>query len=160
MCKKSIESLVSLLEEEEAAEAKKRPKIVKLPDPTIFTITSPSQWQRNKLKSPDIESPPIFQPDPPPILPPSIDTPDLHLNPPQDVPECSDVANKTPRIPIKLFLDFEIPNIKYLIYIEEKERDIFNKRFYKMIFFYFKTSFEIKSKVHEIYSLVVLKPLY
>ena len=50
MCRKSIEGLVSLLEEEEAAEAKRRPKVVKLPDPTIFTITSPSQWQRNKLR--------------------------------------------------------------------------------------------------------------
>ena len=68
MCQKSIENLVSLLEEEEAAEARRRPKVVntisilstsisisilyistylhqvvKLPDPTIFTITSPSQ---------------------------------------------------------------------------------------------------------------------
>ena len=50
MCKKSIENLVTLLEEEEAAEAKKRPKIIKLPDPTIFTITSPSAWQKNKLR--------------------------------------------------------------------------------------------------------------
>ena len=69
-----MENLVSLLEEEEAAEARRRPKVintilyllyllylylhisisihiftfllyqvVKLPDPTIFTITSPSQ---------------------------------------------------------------------------------------------------------------------
>ena len=131
MCKKSIESLVSLLEEEEAAEAKKRPKIVKLPDPTIFTITSPSQWQRNKLKSPDIESPHIFPPSQQLNLPSSVDTPDLRLHPPQDVPECSDIANQTPRIPIKLFLDFEIPNIKSLIYIEEQERDIINTRFSK-----------------------------
>ena len=73
MCQKSMENLVSLLEEEEAAEARRRPKVintilcyvcististisistyifnsllyqvVKLPDPTIFTITSPSQ---------------------------------------------------------------------------------------------------------------------
>ena len=50
MCKKSIEGLVSLLEEEEAAEARRRPKIIKLADPTIYTITSPSQWQRNKLR--------------------------------------------------------------------------------------------------------------
>ena len=57
MCKKSIENLVQLLEQEEEAEAKKRAKIIKLPDPTIFTITSPSQWTRNNLRSPDISSP-------------------------------------------------------------------------------------------------------
>ena len=53
MIKNSIENLITLLEEEEAAEARKKPKIVKLADPTIFTITSPSQWQRNKLRSRD-----------------------------------------------------------------------------------------------------------
>ena len=57
MCKKSIENLVQLLEQEEEAEARKRPKIIKLPDPTIFTITSPSQWTRNNLRSPDISCP-------------------------------------------------------------------------------------------------------
>ena len=62
MCKKSMEHLVQLLEEEEEAEAKKKPKIIKLADPTIFTITSPSSWQKNKLKSPDICLPEVCEP--------------------------------------------------------------------------------------------------
>ena len=107
MCMKSIEGLVSLLEEEEAAEARRRPKIIKLPDPTIYTITSPSQWQRNKLKSPDIESPPSFPPDPPPLIQGEII--DLDLSPPQDVPDISDHVNSLPRTPIKKFnADFEL----------------------------------------------------
>ena len=41
---KSVQGLIKLLKEEEEIEAKKKPKkpkILKLPDPTIFTITSP-----------------------------------------------------------------------------------------------------------------------
>ena len=106
MCKNSIENLITLLVEEEAAEARKRPKIIKLPDPTIFTITSPSQWQRNKLKSPDIEEARIVAPAQT-VQPPG-DPPDYHLSPPQDVPDCQDVVNNAP-IPInKLFNEFQI----------------------------------------------------
>ena len=44
MLYKSMKNLINLLKEEEEAEAKKKPKIVKLADPTVFTITSPSAW--------------------------------------------------------------------------------------------------------------------
>ena len=88
MCKNSIENLITLLVEEEAAEARKRPKIVKLPDPTIFTITSPSQWQRNKLRSPDIEEARIVAPAQT-VQPPG-EPPDFHLSPPRS---CSQVLD-------------------------------------------------------------------
>ena len=39
MVYKSMRGLVKFLKEEEEAEARRRPRVVKLPDPTIFTIT-------------------------------------------------------------------------------------------------------------------------
>ena len=32
----------------------------------------------------------------------------LELSPPQDIPDCCDIVNLTPRIPTKLFTDFEL----------------------------------------------------
>jgi len=34
----------------------KKAKVIKLADPTVFTISSPSAWQKPKLSSPDIVS--------------------------------------------------------------------------------------------------------
>ena len=110
MCKKSIENLVQLLEQEEEAEAKKRPKIVKLPDPTIFTITSPSQWTRNNLRSPDISSPCAWPAVAPPPTPhPS--QPPPSLQPPQELPECADLVNLPARTPEKIFSSLEVSSL-------------------------------------------------
>ena len=45
---------MKFLKEDEDNVLKKKSKI-KLPDPTIFTITSPSAWQKNKLECPCVD---------------------------------------------------------------------------------------------------------
>ena len=60
MVYKAVRELVKKLKEE----AKPKRIRVNLPDPTIFTVTSPSCWQKNK-QSPDIHSPDLFEPTPP-----------------------------------------------------------------------------------------------
>ena len=51
-----MQNLVKYLKKEEELEQqkKKKPKLIQLPDPTIFTISSPSAWQKTNLHSPDI----------------------------------------------------------------------------------------------------------
>jgi len=51
---KSMRNLVKFLKEDEDNVLKKKRR-VKLPDPTIFTITSPSAWQKNQLKCPCVD---------------------------------------------------------------------------------------------------------
>ena len=119
MCKKSIENLVTLLEQKEEAEAKKRPKIIKLADPPIFTITSPSQWQRNNLKSPDVSAPFSWPPAPPPSCPAPCPAQPA-MEPPQDVPDCSDLHNQPPRNPVKIFSERERETELSLIIIPTK----------------------------------------
>ena len=116
MCKKSIENLVQLLEQEEEAERRKRPKIIKLPDPTIFTITSPSQWQRNNLKSPDIAAPFIWPPVTPMSPLPSC-PPQPSLQPPQEVPECEDFVNTLPRTAAKILDEPEYSELSWTLII-------------------------------------------
>ena len=43
-----------LKKEEDLEQQKKKAKVIKLADPTVFTISSPSAWQKPKLSSPDI----------------------------------------------------------------------------------------------------------
>ena len=58
MIYKSMQNFVKHLkkeeEEEEEREQKKKPRLIKLPDPTVFTISSPSAWQKRNLSSPEI----------------------------------------------------------------------------------------------------------
>ena len=93
MLYKSIQNLIKLLKEEEEAEARRKPKIVKLADPTIFTITSPSAWQKQKLKSPDISFIEVREP----IVPEEIalvTLPDINPSSPQSPPpEVTDDIN-------------------------------------------------------------------
>ena len=93
MLYKSVKSLVKLLKEEEEAEARRKPKIVKLADPTIFTITSPSSWQKNKLKSPDIPGIKVYEPiEPKNII--FVPLPNPTPSPPQKPPpEITDAVN-------------------------------------------------------------------
>merc|ERR1719483_1610510 len=93
MIYKSIKSLVKLLKEEEEVEAKRKPKIIKLADPTIFTITSPSCWQKNKLSSPDIALAEVFDPiQPEKII--VVPLPNPTPSPPQKpLPDISDYIN-------------------------------------------------------------------
>lgn len=105
MVYKAVRELVKKLKEE----AKPKRVRVNLQDPTIFTITSPSCWQRNKLKSPDIFSPDIFQP---PHASGSVFTvwPDPKLKPPENPMETEDNHNNLPTIKktlIEQFLDFK-----------------------------------------------------
>ena len=41
-------------EEQNKEQEKKKPRVIKLPDPTVFTISSPSAWQKRNLSSPPI----------------------------------------------------------------------------------------------------------
>ena len=88
MVYKAVRELVKKLKEEV------RPKRIKvhLPDPTIFTITSPSSWQKNKLQSPDIQSPYYVQP---PSPSGSVFTiwSDPKLSPPENPTETEDKNN-------------------------------------------------------------------
>ena len=56
MIYKSMQNFVKHLkkEEEEQQQQKKKPRLIKLPDPTVFTISSPSAWQKRNLSSPPI----------------------------------------------------------------------------------------------------------
>ena len=58
MIYKSMQNFVKHLkkeeEEEKEREQKKKPRLIKLPDPTVFTISSPSAWQKRNLSSPEI----------------------------------------------------------------------------------------------------------
>ena len=58
MIYKSMQNFVKHLkkeeEEEEEKQKKKKPRLIKLPDPTVFTISSPSAWQKRNLSSPEI----------------------------------------------------------------------------------------------------------
>ena len=59
MIYKSIQNVVKLLkkeddEEHQQLQKKKKPRLIKLPDPTVFTISSPSAWQKRNLASPPI----------------------------------------------------------------------------------------------------------
>ena len=56
---KSMRELIKHLKAE--AEACKPKKPLKLHDPTIFTVTSPSAWQRNKLTDPADQPQPSIQ---------------------------------------------------------------------------------------------------
>ena len=93
MVYKAVRELVKKLKEE----AKPKRVRINLPDPTIFTITSPSCWQKNKLKSPDIIPPEIFQ-----LLQASGSVftvwPDPKLNPPENPMETEDNHNILPTI--------------------------------------------------------------
>lgn len=54
-----MQNLVKYLKKEEELEQqqkRRKPKLIQLPDPTIFTISSPSAWQKTSLHSPDIVS--------------------------------------------------------------------------------------------------------
>ena len=116
MCQKSIEHLVKLLEEEEEAEAKKKPKIIKLPDPTIFTITSPSAWQKNKLKSPDICLPEVSEPVEPWQTTP-VELPSCQPSPPQELPpDIPDIVN-LPQIMEKMCYEAVFDNENMLLSI-------------------------------------------
>ena len=58
MIYKSMQGFVKYLKKEEEEtqqqEMKKKPRLIKLPDPTVFTISSPSAWQKRNLSSPHI----------------------------------------------------------------------------------------------------------
>ena len=65
------------------------------------------QWQRNKLRSPDLSPPPCWPPAPPPAPPCPGGPPAPRLAAPQEVAEASDVANPPPGLATKLMLDLE-----------------------------------------------------
>ena len=102
MLYKSIKNLIKLLKEEEEAEARRKPKIIKLADPTVFTITSPSAWLKQKLKSPDISIIEVREP----IAPKNIvlvPLPDIHPSSPQSPPpEVKDEINYPQKCPKEL----------------------------------------------------------
>ena len=61
MIYKSMQNFVKHLkkedeEEQQEEQKKKKPRLIKLPDPTVFTISSPSAWQKRNLSSPEIFS--------------------------------------------------------------------------------------------------------
>jgi len=115
MIYKSVKNLVKLLKEEEEIESRRKPKIVKLADPTIFTITSPSSWQKNKLKSPDIPVATLCEPLTPSILL-LVPLPGRVPSPPQEpLPEVTDSINCPDKYPKELIeLTYANPNIEVI----------------------------------------------
>ena len=88
---KAMRELVKKLKEA----SKPRRIKVNLPDPTIFTITSPSSWQKQNLTSPEIHLSELFD------LPLSFscDSPvslDTKLSPPENPSETEDTYNILP----------------------------------------------------------------
>ena len=130
MLYKSMKNLINLLKEEEEAEAKKKPKIVKLADPTVFTITSPSAWQKNKLQPPEVSLITIQMPcEPQKIV--LVTLPDPHPSQPQEPPpEISDTYNE-PQCVSKALVEHNINNEDIFILVpnENNFEDNFVCRF-------------------------------
>ena len=93
---KSIKGLVTRLKEiDESSRPKNR--IIRLPDPTVFTITSPSAWHKSKLRSPEISECNVIDPKTP------VDTikgtpPENEMSPPQLPSDVDDRCVKNQQI--------------------------------------------------------------
>merc|ERR1719309_1146231 len=95
--------------------------IVRLDDPTVFTITSPSSWQKSKDRDPVAPEIPVWRPMPPVQIVKG-EEPETEMQPPQlSMLEVLDsmVASLTP---VKLFLQ-EFPEITFPLFQPSAESD-------------------------------------